>query len=198
MFIDMEMWKQLFVMGLPIFEKILRPILVYIFLIVGLRIAGKRGLSSLNSFDLVVLLCLSNTVQNAIIGDDNSVLGGVIGATTLLLVNYGTVKSFFTHPKLDQIIEGETTVLIEKGALIEKNLNDELITHSELASAAHKQGFRALDEIEHCELEPGGGLSFVRKTPSQEEVRETEMMKKLVEISAQLAELRAKIDAPKA
>lgn len=198
MFIDTEMWKHLFATGLPIFEKVLRPILVYIFLVVGLRIAGKRGLSSLNSFDLVVLLCLSNTVQNAIVGDDNSVLGGVIGATTLLVVNYATVRFFFTHPKLEQIVEGETTLLIEKGKLIEKNLNEELITHSELVSAAHKQGFRSLDEVERCELEPGGGLSFLRKTPSGEEIRESELMKKLDEISAQLKELRAKIDAPRA
>ncbi len=193
-----ETWQHIYVLGLPVLEKILRPVLVYIFLIVGLRIAGKRGLSSLNSFDLVVLLCISNTVQNAIIGEDNSVLGGVIGATTLLLVNYGTVRFFFTHPKLDQLVEGESTMLVENGKINEKAMSEELITHTELEAAAHKQGFRRLADVESCELEPGGGLAFMGKTPSPEERRETEVMTKLGEISKQLAELKAKIDAPKA
>src|SRR5437762_5682177 len=100
-------WKDMFVMGLPLAEKILRPILVYLFLIVGLRLAGKRELAQLNPFDLVVLLTLSNTVQNAIIGEDNSVLGGLIGATTLLVVNYVVVRFFYAHDKLDRLIEGD-------------------------------------------------------------------------------------------
>src|SRR2546429_59368 len=81
-----EIWKDLFVLGIPLLEKILRPILVYAFLVVSLRLSGKRELVQLNPFDLVVLLTLSNTVQNAIIGDDNSVLGGIISATSLLAV----------------------------------------------------------------------------------------------------------------
>ena len=81
---DLQMiWTNMFVLGVPVLEKILRPILIYLFLIIGLRVAGKRELAQLNPFDLVVLLTLSNTVQNAIIGNDNSVTGGVIGAITL-------------------------------------------------------------------------------------------------------------------
>ncbi len=83
-----KLWTDMFVLALPVAEKILRPIVVYFFLVIGLRLAGKRELAQLNPFDLVVLLTLSNTVQNAIIGDDNSVTGGIIGAATLLLVNY--------------------------------------------------------------------------------------------------------------
>jgi uncharacterized membrane protein YcaP (DUF421 family) len=184
----------MFVLGLPWIEKILRPALVYIFLIVGLRIAGKRGLSSLNSFDLVVLLCISNTVQNAMIGNDDSVTGGLIGASTLLLVNYATVRFFFEHPKLDELIEGETTLLIDDGKIDEQSLKRELITHGELMAAAHKQGFRTLEEVERCELEPGGGLAFMGHKPSPEERRETEVMAKLAQISAQLAELRSRMD----
>ncbi len=84
-------WHDLLIPGVSLAEKIVRPILVYIFLVVGLRLAGKRELAQLNPFDLVVLLTLSNAVQNAIIGDDNSVLGGIVGASTLLLVNYVVV-----------------------------------------------------------------------------------------------------------
>ena len=90
---QIEMWRHMFVLGLPIAEKILRPILVYAFLIVGLRLAGKRELAQLNPFDLVVLLTLSNTVQNAIIGDDNSVSGGLIGATATYLIFDGFTAS---------------------------------------------------------------------------------------------------------
>ena len=96
-----EIWKDMFVVGIPLLEKILRPIVVYAFLVVSLRLAGKRELVQLNPFDLVVLLTLSNTVQNAIIGDDNSVLGGIIGATSLLATNFLVVRFLYGHRKLD-------------------------------------------------------------------------------------------------
>src|SRR6204780_82015 len=101
------MWSDMFHLGLPILEKIIRSVVVYAFLIVGLRLAGKRELAQLNPFDLVVLLTLSNTVQNAIIGDDNSVTGGLLGAATLLLVNFMVVRFLFRHEKLDRLVEGE-------------------------------------------------------------------------------------------
>src|SRR5437868_12362751 len=99
-----KMLSDMFVLTLPIAEKIVRPVLVYVFLIVGLRLAGKRELAQLNPFDLIVLLTLSNTVQNAIIGNDNSVSGGVIGATTLLAVNYFVVRFLYNHERLESMI----------------------------------------------------------------------------------------------
>ena len=107
-----EIWKDLFVLGIPLLEKILRPILVYAFLVVSLRLSGKRELVQLNPFDLVVLLTLSNTVQNAIIGDDNSVLGGIISATSLLATNFLVVRFLYRHRKLDQLEEGRADVQI--------------------------------------------------------------------------------------
>jgi uncharacterized membrane protein YcaP (DUF421 family) len=98
-----------------IFEKMLRPFVVYFFLLIGLRLAGKRELAQLNAMDLVVLLTLSNTVQNAIIGPDNSLSGGLIGAVTLLAVNYAVVRFLFSHDKVDRIVEGEPAVLIVGG-----------------------------------------------------------------------------------
>jgi uncharacterized membrane protein YcaP (DUF421 family) len=100
-----------------ILEKIIRPVLVYLFLVIGLRLAGKRELAQLNPFDLIVLLTISNTVQNAIIGNDNSVTGGLIGATTLLAVNYFVVRFLFKHPKLDRLVEGDSDLLIEGGQI---------------------------------------------------------------------------------
>src|SRR6201984_3102636 len=110
-----ETWKDMFIVGLPLAEKILRPIIVYAFLVVSPRLSGKRELVQLNPFDLVVLLTLSNTVQNAIIGDDNSVSGGLIGAASLLLINYLVVRFLYDHRKLEQIVEGQADVLIEAG-----------------------------------------------------------------------------------
>src|SRR5215467_13259267 len=140
-------WHDILYPDTSILEKIVRPILVYFFLIVGLRLAGKRELAQLNAFDLVVLLTISNTVQNAIIGNDNSVLGGLIGAATLLVVNYVVVRFLYSHESLDRMIEGEPDVLIENGQLREDRLKKELITITELEEAAHKQGFSSLDLI---------------------------------------------------
>jgi uncharacterized membrane protein YcaP (DUF421 family) len=179
----------MFVLGLPIAEKIVRPIIVYVFLIVGLRLAGRRELAQLNPFDLVVLLTISNTVQNAIIGEDNSITGGIIGAATLLVVNYGVVKFLYSHEKLDRIIEGDQCVLIENGVLNADRLKRELITRSELETAAHKQGFGSLDDIDRAVLDPGGSISFSAKKPGPDLTRHDEIMARLDELSAQISAL---------
>src|SRR5690242_1597266 len=134
-------WKDMFVLGLPLLEKILRPVIVYAFLVVSLRLSGKRELVQLNPFDLVVLLTLSNTVQNAIIGDDNSVLGGLVAATSLLVTNYLVVRFLYDHRKLDQLVEGRADILVENGKVRTQHLKKELITMPQLEAAARKQGF---------------------------------------------------------
>jgi uncharacterized membrane protein YcaP (DUF421 family) len=185
-----EIWKDMFVLALPVLEKILRPIIVYVFLIVGLRLAGKRELAQLNPFDLVVLLTLSNTVQNAIIGDDNSVTGGVIGATALLAVNYLVVRFLYDHRKLDQLVEGKADVLIENGKIHEERLKKELITMEELMAAARKQGFDSLADVQQCVLEPGGTLCFIAKKPDTEDVRHQELLRHLGALKEELALLK--------
>src|SRR4051812_48425393 len=112
-----EFVSSMFHLTVPVLEKMLRPMIVYVFLVFLLRVFGKRELAQLNPFDLVVLLCLSNTVQNAIIGDDTSITGGLIGAFTLCAVNYLVVRFLFRHRRLDQLIEGTPTVLVENGKL---------------------------------------------------------------------------------
>src|SRR4029078_4805561 len=109
--------RDMFTLTVPLLEKVLRPGLVYLFLVVVLRLAGKRELAQLNTFDLIVLLTLSNTVQNAIIGNDNSVLGGLIGATTLVMVNAIVVGFLCRHPLLSKWLEGEADKLMENGKL---------------------------------------------------------------------------------
>jgi len=185
-----EIWKHMFVVGLPIMEKILRPIIVYIFLIVGLRLSGKRELVQLNPFDLVVLLTLSNTVQNAIIADNNSVSGGIIGATSLLVINYLVVRFLYKHRALDQLIEGRADVLIEDGKIKTHNLKRELITVTQLEAQARKQGFDSLGDVQQCVLESGGTITFIGKKPGSDETRHQELMKRMDQLMTEMTRLR--------
>ena len=188
---DSKIWTDLLIPDVAIIEKIARPILVYLFLVVALRLAGKREMAQLNTGDLIVLLTLSNTVQNAIIGNDNSVSGGIIGATTLLIVNYIWTRFLFSHEKLNRLAEGDADVLIEGGVIKPDRLKKEQLLRSELEIAAHKQGFASLDEIDRAVLEPGGTITFVAKRPSADTERHNQMIGKLEQISKDLAALRA-------
>jgi uncharacterized membrane protein YcaP (DUF421 family) len=181
----------MFILGLPVIEKIARTVVVYLFIVVGLRLAGKRELAQLNPLDFTVLLTLSNAVQNAIIGEDVSVTGGLISASTLLFVNYAMVRFVFEHPKLERLTEGAPEVLIEGGKLQPDRLHRELISEAELESAARRQGFASLAEVDRAVLEPGGTLSFHGRVPSIEESRFGEVIAKLEQIAEQLAALRS-------
>ena len=158
---------------IPFGEKIIRTVVVYAFLLIGLRVAGKRELSQLNSFDLVVLLLLSNTVQNAIIGNDNSLIGGIVGATALLAINAFVVRLLFRMGKLDRL-EGKPESLIHNGRLVRKHLDREMITVAELEAAARRQGIDSLAHVNECRLETGGALSFIERHPTQDEERHHE------------------------
>jgi uncharacterized membrane protein YcaP (DUF421 family) len=184
------MWKDMFFLGLPVLEKVLRPVFVYAFLVIGLRLSGKRELVQLNPFDLVVLLTLANTVQNAIIGDDNSVTGGIIGATSLLVVNYLVVRFLYGHRQLDQVVEGHADVLIEDGKVKTRHLKKELITMAQLVAAARKQGFDSLAEVQQCVLEPGGTISFIGKKPGADEARHMELITRLEKLTDEIISLR--------
>jgi uncharacterized membrane protein YcaP (DUF421 family) len=185
-----DIWLHLFVPSLPILEKIIRPIIIYFFLVLVFRLSGKRELVQLNPFDLVVLLTISNTVQNAIIGDDNSLTGGVIGATSLVITNYLVVRFLYDHRKLDQLVEGSPDVLIQDGKIRKNNLKRELITMPQLEAAARKQGFGSLSEVDQCILEPGGTLSFIGKKPDLEEKRHRELLNRIEQLTEEIALLR--------
>jgi uncharacterized membrane protein YcaP (DUF421 family) len=193
-----ETWKDMFVLGLPLAEKILRPIFVYAFLVISLRLSGKRELVQLNPFDLVVLLTLSNTVQNAIIGDDNSVSGGIIGATSLLVLNYLVVRFLYGHKRLDQLVEGRADVLIENGRINLHRLKKELISPTQLEAAARKQGFESLEDVQKCILEPGGTLTFVGKKPASDDLRHQEVVERLKNLMEEITNLRNALPPEKA
>jgi uncharacterized membrane protein YcaP (DUF421 family) len=188
---DTKTLHDMFWLGVPVLEKIMRPIVIYLFLILSLRLAGKRELAQLNPFDLVVLLTISNTVQNAIIGEDNSVTGGLIGAATLLVLNHVVVRYLYGHEKLERLVEGDEDVLIEDGEIHTDRMRRELITEGELLSAARKQGFARLADVDRATIEPGGTIVFLGRKAPVEPRRDDELLRKLDEVRAELAALRA-------
>jgi uncharacterized membrane protein YcaP (DUF421 family) len=184
-------WHDLLIPNVPWLEKIIRPILIYVFLVVGLRLAGKRELAQLNPFDLVVLLTLSNTVQNAIIGDDNSVLGGILGASTLLALNYIVIGIVYRNRRLGLLIEGGPDVLIQKGRVDQQRLEREKITLEELEAAARKQGFAGLKDVDQAILYPGGTFCFIGRVPSADAIHHHQIVSALHRIQGELKELKA-------
>jgi uncharacterized membrane protein YcaP (DUF421 family) len=189
-------WLDLAHPGIPFLEKVLRTIAVYLFMLIGLRLAGKRELSQVNPFDLVVLLLLANTVQNAIIGNDNSLAGGIAGAAVLLVLNAVIVRVLYHYGKLDKI-EGRADVLVRNGRVLPHRLERELITRAELEAAARRQGIDSLAEVRECRLETGGALSFVQRSPSESELRHGDLMSLLGQIETaqrSLAEQLATLD----
>ena len=176
----------MFALKLPVLEKILRPILVYFALIVLLRLFGKREMAQLNPFDLVVLLSVSNTVQNAIIGDDNSLTGGLVGAISLFAINYFTVRFLFKHRNWHEALGGSPTPLIENGQIDNRALAKELITESDLIVVAHRQGFDDIEDVDKCVLEPGGTFFMQGKKPASDDRQHAEVMALLADLKAQV------------
>ena len=184
-----NMVHDMFTLGVPVWERIARAILVYFFVVIALRLAGKREIGALNPFDLVVLLFLSNILQNSIIGNDLSITGGLIGAATLLLLNYAVQRFLFDHQGLDRVLEGEATVLIEDGKILHENLKKELVTEDVLIVAVHKQGLLDIADVEKAVLETDGNISVFARTPTTDAQRHMEMSVKLDRIEAMLARL---------
>ncbi len=183
-------FNDMFQMQLPLLEKLLRPAIVYLALVVLLRIFGKRELAQLNPFDLVVLLSLSNTVQNAIIGNYNSVFGGIIGAVSLLAVNWLAVRALFSSPRLTRMFEGRSSVLILNGQIDHKAVKRESLTKEELYDVIHKQGFDSVHKVQRCELEPNGTFYVEAYEPSPSDQQHAELLARLDALSREVAALK--------
>jgi uncharacterized membrane protein YcaP (DUF421 family) len=186
----LHIWQDMFQLPLPIVEKILRPVIVYLVLILFLRLFGKRELAQLNPFDLVVLLSLSNTVQNAIIGEDNSVSGGVIGALALLAINWLLSKILYRSKRLNTLLEGTSSVLIKDGVVDEEELKRQILTHEELTSVLNKNGFGDPREVEACVLEPNGTFYVKGISPSFEETEKKDILAAIEKLSREVQSLR--------
>jgi uncharacterized membrane protein YcaP (DUF421 family) len=157
------MGHALFHPGVSIAERIIRAVLVYGFLLVAIRVFGRRELGQLTAFDLIVLLTISNILQNAMIGSDNSITGGVVGAVVLLSANYAIAFGVFRSKKVERLVEGETRILIQDGRLQDKMLRRELLTESDLLSAVHRQGLERFEDVKLAFSEANGTITVIPK-----------------------------------
>ncbi|MEP6944885.1 MAG: YetF domain-containing protein [Acidobacteriota bacterium] len=178
-------------------EKIIRPVVVYIALIVLLRVFGKRELAQLNPMDLVVILSLSNTVQNAIIGQDNSVVGGLVGASSLLAINYGIARLKWTSKKIEALVEGPPALLIEHGQLRKSEMKHELITRSDIDIIAHSNGFENASDIDKLVLDPNGTFLIDGKDEVKDPRFKIEVLKKIDALTKQIEHLSSAIEKGK-
>jgi uncharacterized membrane protein YcaP (DUF421 family) len=193
------LWHNLVELGAPnsdqhpvsLLEKVLRPIAVYLLLVAALKTVGKRVLAQLNPFDFVVLLMLSNTVQNAIIGNDTSLLGGLVGAAALLGINALLVRIYYRGPSMTQMSAAERDItLIEAGRPNEPELRRLRINAGELTAKAHERGFDSLDEVDCAVLYPNGTMYFRGREPDREALRHAELLRRLDALGAEVAALR--------
>ena len=185
-----EMYSHMFPLPLPLLEKLLRPVIIYLVLIFLLRLFGKRELAQLNPFDLVVLLSLSNTVQNAIIGEDNSITGGVIGAFGLLGINWLVARTLYSKPRLRRMMEGRSTELIRDGKMDHDAVRREALTREELMEVIHHQGFEHLSQVRRCVLEPNGSFYVEAVEPPVSDRHHAELMSRLEVLTREVAALR--------
>ena len=150
--------SSLLTIGVPIWEKVLRTVAVYVGLILLLRISGKRDLAQLNTFDLVVLLLLSNVVQNAIIGPDNSLIGGLLGAAVLLGANGFVERSSRHNARVARVLEGTPSVLVENGHFVDEKLDELGLRQADVENALRHQDASSVDEVRRAVLQPGGSI----------------------------------------
>lgn len=180
------MWHDMFVIQVPVLEKVLRTVLVYITIIVLFRIGGKRGLANLNTFDFVVIFLLSNVVQNAIIGNDQSVLGGVVGAVTLVGINAGLNHLLSRNDRIAQLLEGKPTTVIDDGHVVRRAVRRLALRPSELDHAVRLQNGDDISEVKTGRLEPGGQLVLTLKEPEQSATKAD-----IAQLHAELAAIHA-------
>jgi uncharacterized membrane protein YcaP (DUF421 family) len=150
-------------LAIPLWEIVLRSGVVYVFLLVLLRLTGKRQIGQLAPFDLVLLLVLSNAVQNSMNGGDNSLVGGLLSAATLVALNYGVGYATFKSKRLESLIEGRPHVIIHNGHVFEDVMRHAKLTHHELSAALRRAGCTCPEEVQAAILENNGSISVVMR-----------------------------------
>ena len=204
----MTIWHDLFVAQLLLIEKIIRPIIVYFFLLFLIRFGGKREIGSMTAFDIIVLLVLGNAVQqvgsislvnpsiarlqNAIIGEDYSLMGGLIDAVILMICNYVMVRLSYHFNKLQRLIEGTPTLLVRDGKAIARHLAKEAITEKELRSKLSQKGFENIADVRLAILETDGTMTVERYPSCSEDNRHRELSNRLNKIEELLSQAKSK------
>jgi len=145
----------------PILDVVLRSLCVYLFMVIGIRVFGKNQLSQLNAGDVVLLLLISNAVQNAMVGQDTSLQGGLIAALVLFAANFTLKRFMFRSTAFKSFMEEDPVILIKDGVVDEKALNKVKITCDELEEAVREHGVGGIDEVRLAVLEVDGNISVV-------------------------------------
>jgi uncharacterized membrane protein YcaP (DUF421 family) len=177
------MWNDLMHLDISVWEKVIRTVAVYLALAALIRLAGKRDLAQLNAFDLVVVLLLSNVVQNAVIGPDNTLVGGLIGAAVLIGVNAATVRLARRSNRVSRLLEGTPTTLAWDGEWDQKALAKEGLRQADVDAALRRQNANTVHDTQRVSIEPGGAIIASLREDLQSATR------------ADVARLEAKLDA---
>lgn len=176
----------MFTLGVPVAEKVLRVAIVYVFFLVGLRLLGKREMGQWNPVDLIVLLLLSETVESAVVGEDHSVTGGLIGASTLFLLNHLTIRLTHRHHKSRRAIDGTPDDLMKDGHIVPEALDRNQVTREEMAAAARRHGIENLAHVRLARLELDGDITFLKKEEHDAEAIVRRIEERLARIEARL------------
>ena len=145
----------------PIVSIVSRTVIVYLFIVVAIRLFGKKELAQLSVIDLVFILLISNSVQNAMVGPDTSLWGGIIAAASLFVVNAGFKYFLFRSKKFTELVEGHAVMLIHKGKVIEKNIQQQKISLDELEAVVREHGLKEIEEVDLAVLEVDGNISVL-------------------------------------
>jgi uncharacterized membrane protein YcaP (DUF421 family) len=186
------MWQDMVALDVPLLEKVMRTVLVYVVVLVLLRVFGKRGLASTNTLDLIVLFLLASGMDNAIVGDDMSVLGGVVSATTLVTLNSAMNHLTNVSPRAARIIQGRPTTVIVDGQIREGGLRRLGLRHRELDHAIRSQNGDDISEIEHGEITPSGQIVVSLKHAEQSATKAD-----VAALTEELRRIRELVSAPR-
>lgn len=188
-----SIWHRMFGFDIPATEKIVRTLVVYLGLAIIMRLAGKRQLAQLNSFDLIVMLLVSNVVQNAIIGPDNSVAGGLLGAAVLVGFNAVMERLSMLSQRMTTIFEGTPTTLVSDGRIVEGQILRVGLRDPVVVSALRHQGANAVEDVRLATMEPGGSIS-VELTRDAESATYGELRQAVLDLQRHLDERLAALE----
>jgi uncharacterized membrane protein YcaP (DUF421 family) len=160
-------WHAMFVEQIPLAEKVLRTVIVYALIALLFRLTGKRGLANMNTFDIIVIFLLSNVIQNAVIGNDTSLVGGMIGAVTLVIVNAAVNRLIAASATAARIFDGHATTVVSDGHVVEKARRQLGLRRSELDHAVRLQDGDDITQVDRGSLDPGGQLILTLKAGEQ-------------------------------
>lgn len=182
----------MFDLHLSLGEKVIRAVVVYLFLVIALRLVGKRELSQLNTLDFVVLLAVANAVQNGLIGNDDSVTGAVAGATVLFIVDAALAFLLYRNSRLQRIVEGTPTLLIEDGKVIEEALRREDLTHDDLLVEIQSAGASRVEDVQRASLQPSGKVIVFPKEPDAATEQYADLKARLDHLTGLVEQLAAR------